>query len=219
MNIILLGPPGAGKGTQAKLIEKQFKLRQLSSGDMLRAAIAAGTPTGQQAEPFMESGQLVPDELVVEIVFQELDRPRKEAGVILDGFPRTVDQARILDKKFAASGGAIDEVIVIQVADERLVERIVGRFTCAECGEGYHEKFKRPVKKGVCDKCGTTDFVQRADDQAETVIARLKAYHAQTAPLIEYYRRSGKVTIVDGEAPIAAVSGEIAKALELRAAS
>ncbi len=209
MNIILLGPPGAGKGTQAKLIEEKFGFRQLSSGDMLRGAVAAGTPVGLEAKSFMEKGALVPDDLVVEIVFQALDGSSDAKGVILDGFPRTVDQARTLDGKLAAKGSGIDRVIVIQVQDDRLVERITGRFTCAKCGEGYHDKFKRPAVEGVCDKCGATEFTRRADDQAETVRARLQAYHAQTAPLINYYGESGKVVTTDGEASIAEVSRQI----------
>ncbi len=214
MNIILLGPPGAGKGTQAKLIEEQFGYKQLSSGDMLRAAVAEGSALGVQAKSFMESGALVPDDLVVDIVFQALDRCRSAGtGVILDGFPRTVDQAKTLDEKLTASGGAIDRVIEVKVADDKLVERITGRFTCAKCGEGFHDTFKRPKVDGVCDKCGATEFTRRADDQAETVKARLQAYHSQTAPLIDYYGASGKVTSIDGEADIAEVSRQIEKAL------
>lgn len=216
MNIILLGPPGAGKGTQAKLIEDQFGFRQLSSGDMLRAAIAEGTPLGLRAKPYMDNGSLVPDDLVVEIVFLALDRHRNEAGVILDGFPRTVEQARKLDCKLVVFDRAIDHIIVVQVADDRLIERITGRFTCANCGEGYHDIFKHPAKEGVCDKCGGTEFKRRADDQAETVRTRLMAYHSQTAPLIDYYREHSKVTEVDGEAEIAKVSRQIAKALNVK---
>jgi adenylate kinase len=217
MNIILLGPPGAGKGTQAKLIEDHFGYKQLSSGDMLRAAIAEGTPLGLEAKPFMEGGLLVPDDLVVEIVFQALDRHRGEAGVILDGFPRTVDQARLLDCKLVVYDRCIDHVIVVEVADERLIERITGRFTCENCGEGYHDTFKRPAQDGVCDKCGGTEFKRRKDDQAETVRKRLKAYHSSTEPLIDYYTEHSRVTKVDGEADIAKVSLQIAEALNVKA--
>jgi adenylate kinase len=207
MNIILLGPPGAGKGTQAKLIEEKFGMKQLSSGDMLRGAVAASTAVGLEAKSFMEQGALVPDEIVVEIVFQALDTQRSSGkGVILDGFPRTVDQAKTLDNKLAASGSAIDRVVVIEVRDERLVERITGRFTCAKCGEGYHDTFKRPNVDGVCDKCGATEFTRRADDKEETVRNRLAAYHAQTAPLVSYYGSTGKVATIDGEASINEVS-------------
>lgn len=209
MNIILLGPPGAGKGTQAKIIEEKFGLKQLSSGDMLRAAVAAGSDIGKQAKSYMEQGALVPDEVVVEVVFQALDGQRTGKGVILDGFPRTVDQAKTLDSKLAASGGSIDRVVVIEVRDDRLVERITGRFTCAKCGEGYHDTFKRPAVDGVCDKCGATEFTRRADDKEETVRNRLAAYHAQTAPLISYYGSTGKVATIDGEASINEVSRKI----------
>ncbi|MEJ2124732.1 MAG: adenylate kinase [Alphaproteobacteria bacterium] len=221
MNIILLGPPGAGKGTQAKLIEEQYGYKQLSSGDLLRGAVAEGSALGLQAKSCMDSGALVPDDLVVELVFQALDscRNSQSAGVILDGFPRTVDQAKTLDEKLAASGTAIDRVIEVRVADDRLVERITGRFTCAKCGEGFHDTFKRPAVDGVCDKCGATEFTRRADDQAETVKARLVAYHTQTSPLIDYYSVSGKVVGVDGEAGIAEVSRQIEKALNVGAAS
>jgi adenylate kinase len=219
MKVILLGPPGAGKGTQAKLIEERFGFKQLSSGDMLRGAVAAGTPVGLEAKSFMEKGALVPDDLVVEIVFQALDKTGDAKGVILDGFPRTVDQARTLDAKLAANSSGIDKVIVIQVQDDRLVERITGRFTCAKCGEGYHDTFKRPAVEGVCDKCGATEFVRRADDQAETVRNRLQAYHAQTAPLISYYGESGKVAEIDGEASIAEVSRQIGEIFGVNATS
>ena len=219
MNIILLGPPGAGKGTQAKLIEEKLGFKQLSSGDMLRAAVAAATPIGLQAKSFMEKGALVPDELVVEIVFQALDGQRDAKGVILDGFPRTVDQAQTLDGKLAAHGGGIGRVIVIQVQDDRLVERITGRFTCGACGEGYHDTFKRLAVEGVCDKCGGKQFTRRADDRVETVRNRLQAYHAQTAPLISYYGESGKVATIDGEASIAEVSRQIGEVFGVNATS
>jgi adenylate kinase len=158
----------------------------------------------------MEQGALVPDEIVVEIVFQALDAQRSQGtGVILDGFPRTVEQAKTLDNKLAAGGASIDRVVVILVRDEKLVERITGRFTCAQCGEGFHDSFKRPAVDGVCDKCGSTEFVRRADDNEDTVRNRLAAYHAQTAPLIEYYSAAGKVATIDGEATIENVSQKI----------
>jgi adenylate kinase len=209
MNLILLGPPGAGKGTQAKLLEQKFSLKQLSSGDMLRAAVLAQTPVGKQAKAFMDKGALVPDGLVVEVVFEHLAGMKDSKGFILDGFPRTVEQAETLDDWLDERGSAIDRVIVIQVRDERLVERIAGRFTCAKCGEGYHDAFKMPAHDGVCDKCGSHEFKRRADDNPATVKNRLKAYHTQTAPLISYYKELGKVAIVDGEAPIEDVSRQI----------
>lgn len=212
INVILLGPPGAGKGTQAKLIEEKFGLVQLSSGDLLRAAVASGSVVGQQAKSYMEKGALVPDDVVVDIVFEHIDSMSGARGFILDGFPRTVEQAAALDRKLAAKGAVagIDRVLVIAVSDDKLVERITGRFTCATCGEGYHDSFKRPRVEGVCDKCGGREFKRRADDQPETVKTRLEAYHRQTAPLIDYYTASGKVTIVDGEQPI----DQVAKAMD-----
>ena len=209
MNLILLGPPGAGKGTQAKFLEEKFSLKQLSSGDMLRAAVLAQTPVGKQAKAFMDKGALVPDELVVEVVFEHLAGMKDRMGFILDGFPRTVEQAEALDDWLEERGSAIDRVIVIQVRDDRLVERIAGRYTCAKCGEGYHDAFKRPADDGVCDKCGSHEFKRRADDNPSTVKNRLKAYHTQTAPLINYYKELGKVAIVDGEAAIEDVSRQI----------
>lgn len=209
MRLILLGPPGAGKGTQAKLLENKFRIKQLSSGDMLRAAVSAGTPVGRKARSYMDQGALVPDEIVVDVVFEHLAGIREETGYILDGFPRTVEQAEALDRWLDDRKQVIDRVVVIEISDDRLVERITGRFTCAKCGEGYHDTFKRPKVEGVCDICGSTEFKRRADDQPETVKTRLKAYHAQTAPLIEYYKAQGKVAAVDGAAPIEKVAQEI----------
>jgi adenylate kinase len=210
MNLILLGPPGAGKGTQAKLLENKLELRQLSSGDMLRAAVSSQTPVGKKAKSYMDQGALVPDNIVVDVVFEHLAGLNGGGkGFILDGFPRTVEQAEALDGWLAKQGSGIDRVIVIKVHDDRLVERITGRFTCAKCGEGYHDVFKRPKLEGTCDVCGSHDFKRRADDRVETVKTRLKAYHEQTAPLISYYNERGKVSSVDGEAPIEVVSDEI----------
>jgi adenylate kinase len=209
MNLILLGPPGAGKGTQAKLLEDKFSLKQLSSGDMLRSAVMAETPVGKQAKAFMDKGALVPDRLVMEVVFEHLAGLKTSKGFILDGFPRTVEQAEALDDWLNERGNAIDRVIVIQVQDDLLVERIAGRFTCATCGEGYHDTFKRPAHDGVCDKCAGHDFKRRADDNPETVKTRLKAYHTQTSPLISYYREQGKVAMINGETAIGDVSRQI----------
>jgi adenylate kinase len=219
MNLILLGPPGAGKGTQAKLLEEKFSLKQLSSGDMLRAAVQGGTPVGQKAKSFMDNGALVPDDLVVEVVFEHLANLKDGSGFILDGFPRTVEQAEALDEWLDERGAAIDRVIVIKVRDELLIERVAGRYTCAKCGEGYHESFKRPATEGVCDKCGSHEFKRRADDNRETVKNRLEVYHTQTAPLIDYYEGHGKVAVVDGEAPIENVSKQIDEVFSENAAS
>jgi adenylate kinase len=209
INVILLGPPGAGKGTQAKLLEEKLGLKQLSSGDMLRSAVSRGSAVGQKAKSYMDNGGLVPDDVVVEVVFEYLDEMRAGKGSIFDGFPRTVEQAAALDKKLAEKGQRIDSVIVIKVRDDRLVERIAGRFTCAKCGEGYHDKFKRPEADGTCDKCGSHEFKRRADDDPETVKTRLKIYHEQTVPLIEYYQKRGKVAVIDGELSIEDVSLEM----------
>lgn len=209
MNLILLGPPGAGKGTQSKLLETKFGLKQLSSGDMLRSAVSMETPVGKKAKSYMDQGALVPDQIVVDVVFEHLAGLSNPNGFILDGFPRTVEQAEALDGWLQKHSSRIDRVIVIAVPDNRLVQRIAARFTCANCGEGYNDVFKLPKTEGVCDVCGSSDFKRRADDRAETVAKRLEAYHAQTAPLIDYYKSQGKVATVDGEASIDDVSQEI----------
>ncbi len=208
-NVILLGPPGAGKGTQARMLTEALGLVQLSTGDLLRAAVAAGTPAGKAAKAVMEAGELVSDDIVIAIVEERLGRPDIAAGVIFDGFPRTAAQAGALDALLARRGMALDAVISMEVDDEAMVERVSGRFTCASCGEGYHDAFKAPATEGVCGKCGGTDFKRRADDTAETVRDRLRAYHAETAPLIGHYRAAGKLRTVDAMAPI----GEVAKAI------
>ncbi len=213
MNLVLLGPPGAGKGTQAKLLEDSRSLAKLSTGDMLRAAVAAGTELGRKAGDIMERGQLVPDELVIKLIAEHIDKD-KGKGFILDGFPRTIAQAEALDQLHKERGKKLDVVIVMAVDDEALVERIAGRFACADCGEGYHDLYKLPKVKGVCDRCGGTQFVRRKDDNEEVVRSRLKAYHAQTEPLIDYYAGQGKVRTVDGMADIVTVQKEIAAALD-----
>ncbi|MDJ0995108.1 MAG: adenylate kinase [Dinoroseobacter sp.] len=202
VNVILLGPPGAGKGTQARMLEDKFGLVQLSTGDLLRAAVAAGTDAGKAAKSVMESGGLVSDEIVLAILKDRLGDDDVKAGVILDGFPRTTAQAEALDKLLAETGQSIDAAISLEVDDEAMVGRISGRFTCGSCGEGYHDDFKPTAKAGVCDKCGGTDMKRRADDNAETVRERLKAYHAQTAPLITYYEKQGSLSKVDAMASI-----------------
>jgi adenylate kinase len=185
--IILLGPPGAGKGTQARMLEEDFGLVQLSTGDLLRAAVAAGTEAGRQAKAVMEAGGLVSDDIVLAILKDRMAQPDVAKGVILDGFPRTGAQAAALDRLLSEAGQKVNWAISLEVDDEAMVARVSGRYTCAGCGEGYHDEFKQPAKAGVCDKCGGTAMKRRADDNAETVRERLAAYHAQTAPLIAHY--------------------------------
>jgi adenylate kinase len=195
--LILLGPPGAGKGTQARMLEQRFGLIQLSTGDLLRAAVAAGTPAGKAAKAVMEAGALVSDEIVLAILRERMAVPDVTAGVILDGFPRTDGQATALDALLAAAGQKVTAAVSLEVDDEAMVARVSGRYSCAACGEGYHDQFKQPAQAGVCDKCGGTEFKRRADDNAETARQRLKAYHAQTAPLIAHYARLGVLQKID----------------------
>lgn len=209
MNIILLGPPGAGKGTQAKLLERKYGMVQLSTGDMLRAAVAAGTPLGKKVKDLMDSGALVPDDIMVSLIAERISQPDCANGFILDGFPRTTAQAEALDKMLAERGLQIDHVIEMKVDEDALVKRITGRYTCAKCGEGYHDEFKRPKKEGVCDVCGSTEFVRRPDDNPETVKARLAAYREQTAPILPFYREKGILRTVDGMASMEEVSRQI----------
>ncbi|MBF0136045.1 MAG: adenylate kinase [Magnetococcales bacterium] len=197
MKVILMGPPGAGKGTQARQIAEKYGIPQLSTGDMLRAAVKAGTEVGKKAKAAMESGGLVPDEVVVGIIADRTREADCQKGFLLDGFPRTVPQAEALDKMLTARKQTIDHVIDIAVEDEPLVNRITGRRTCGSCGEGYHIQFKKPAKEGECDKC-SGQLTQRADDNEKTVRNRLSVYHSQTSPLIDYYRRKGNFKTVDG---------------------
>lgn len=213
MNLILLGPPGAGKGTQADFISSKHGIIQLSTGEMLRDAVKAGTETGLAAKALIESGELVPDEMVVGIVSERIDQPDCANGFILDGFPRTLGQASALEKMLEEKGKTLDAVIELRVDDEAMVERITGRFSCAKCGMGYHDKFKKPAKEGVCDKCGSTEFTRRADDNEETVRARLLAYYRSTAPLIGYYFAKDRYNYVDGMADIDAVAKQIEQIL------
>ena len=209
MNLILLGPPGAGKGTQAKIIETRSGANQLSTGDMLRAAVAAGTEVGLKAQEVMNRGELVSDDIVIAIISDAIDAPDCAQGFILDGFPRTVAQADALEGLMAEKHKTLDAVVEIRVDDEKLIKRITGRFTCGNCGEGYHDEFKLPRNEGVCDECGKSDFKRRADDNEETVRKRLAAYHAQTSPLIEFYSAKAKLVSVDGMKDIDDVAAEI----------
>jgi len=203
--LILLGPPGAGKGTQARMLEEDFGLVQLSTGDLLRAAVAAGTEAGRQAKAVMEAGQLVSDDIVLAVLKDRMAAPDVAKGIILDGFPRTAGQAAALDGLLEAAGQKVTAAVSLEVDDEAMVGRVAGRFTCAACGEGYHDEFKRPAVAGACDKCGGTAFKRRADDNAETVRERLQAYHAQTAPLIAHYEGQGVLQRVDAMGSIAAI--------------
>jgi len=214
MRLILLGPPGAGKGTQARRLEETYDIIQLSTGDMLRAAVKAGTETGKKAKALMDAGKLVPDAVVVSIIEERISKPDCAKGFILDGFPRNVAQAEALDAMLAKKGMSLTKVIEIKVDDAALVDRISGRYTCAKCGEGYHDRNKKPDVPGVCDRCGSTEFIRRADDNAETVKARLATYHEQTEPLLPYYRNRGLLVSVDGMQPIDVVSAEIGAALK-----
>ncbi len=214
MNLILLGPPGAGKGTQAKLLEEARGFTQLSTGDMLRAAIAAGTDVGIKAKAIMDRGDLVSDDVIVAIVSARMDKPDVKAGVVFDGFPRTPAQAEALDTMLAGRGQKLDAVIEMRVDDEALVARISGRYTCAACGRGYHDEFAKPKTAGVCDACGGTAFTRRADDTEKTVRDRLAVYNKQTAPLVAYYTAKGNLHVIDGMLPIAAVSTAVAAVVD-----
>ncbi len=212
--LILLGPPGAGKGTQARMLEEKFGLVQLSTGDLLRAAVAAGTDAGKAAKAVMDAGGLVSDDIVLAILKDRMGDPDTQAGVILDGFPRTTGQAEALDALLAESGQKIDAAVSMDVEDDAMVERVSGRYTCANCGEGYHDTFKTPKVEGVCDKCGGTEMKRRADDNADTVRSRLDAYHAQTAPLIGYYDQRGVLQRVDAMADIGVVADALGRIVE-----
>jgi adenylate kinase len=209
MNLILLGPPGAGKGTQAKRIEQRHGLIQLATGDMLRAAVASGSELGRTVKGIMESGQLVPDDVVIQIIETRVAEPEAKNGVILDGFPRTIPQAAALDAMFARHGLKLDHVILMEVDEAALVDRLSGRFTCRKCGASYHERYSRPRRDGQCNICGTAEFEYRADDRAEAVAARFQVYRSQTEPILPYYRARGLLRRIDGMADIDSVTAAI----------
>ncbi|MFD1952384.1 adenylate kinase [Sphingomonas arantia] len=210
MNIILLGPPGAGKGTQASRLERDRGMVQVSTGDMLRAAVASGSEIGKLADGVMKAGKLFPDDLMSQVLGERLDQPDTARGVIFDGYPRTQAQAESLDTLLAERGRTLDHVIELVVDEEALVARVEGRFTCANCGAGYHDTFQQPKVAGVCDVCGSTTFKRRPDDNAETVRTRMAEYRAKTAPILPYYESRGLVQRVDGMADI----GDVAQAIE-----
>ena len=214
MNIILLGPPGAGKGTQACRLEQERGMVQVSTGDMLRAAVKAGTEIGRMADEIMKAGKLFPDDLMSQILGDRLDQPDTERGVIFDGYPRTQAQAESLDVLLSERSRSLDHVIELTVDEEALVDRITGRFSCTKCGAGYHDRYKLPKAEGICDVCANDQFKRRPDDNAETVRQRLAEYRAKTAPILPYYEVRGLVRRVDGMAPIEAVNRSIEAILD-----
>jgi adenylate kinase len=209
MNIILLGPPGAGKGTQAAFLAETYGMVQLSTGDILRAAVKEGTDVGKMADEIMKSGKFFPDELMAQILGEHMDKLPLTTGIIFDGYPRTARQAELLDELMATRNRTLDHVIELEVVEDALVDRITGRYTCAKCNAGYHDRYKLPKITGVCDECGSTEFKRRPDDNEETVRTRMAEYRAKTEPILPIYEERGLVSRVDGMADIAHVSAAI----------
>lgn len=209
MNVILIGPPGSGKGTQAKRIEAHYGITQISTGEVLRAEVANDSDLGRKVKKALDAGDLVPDDAIVALLSSRIGQNMSKKGFLFDGFPRTAGQAKALDAMLEEKNMKIGHVIELTVKDEEIVKRITGRYACAKCGAGYHDQYQKPVKEGVCDKCGGTKFTRRADDKAETVRSRLKTYHQQTTPVIAHYRKQGLVKSVDGMAPIDRVTAEL----------
>jgi adenylate kinase len=219
MNLILLGPPGAGKGTQAKRLEQEHGLVQLATGDMVRAAIASGSALGQRMKAIYDAGRLVPDAIIIDMIAERIAAPDTAQGFILDGFPRTVPQAEALDAMLAEHGKGLDHVILMEVDEAALIDRLTGRFSCEQCGASYHEHFNRPRVEGECDNCGPTSFARRADDRPEALATRFAAYRNQTAPILPYYRARGILRSVDGMADIDEVTRQIEAVLRNGAAA
>jgi adenylate kinase len=209
MIAILIGPPGSGKGTQAQSMKERLGALHLSTGDMLRGEISVGSDIGVKAKSFMTAGQLVPDDVVVEVVASQINKSKPDVVVLLDGFPRNTSQAESLDAMLAQRGLKVNKVVEIQIDDSILMDRLTGRFACAKCGEGYHKIYKRPAQDDVCDKCGSTNFEVRPDDQEDTIRDRLKVYHDQTAPLLPYYAKKGLLVQVDGDRNMDVVTKEL----------